>query len=149
MGVGQAYNGFFSFDVGRAHLVPELAREGIGMLFDLDKVAANARKATTEDLLDRVTIYRGGMEPEAVDIFEAELRQRGVSAEDVAAHRARHQGEHVRTLSGDVLSCSFCRQPAVTERRVWHKLWGVLPILPRRVRLCQEHGGDPEEKRVE
>jgi hypothetical protein len=144
MGVGQAYNGFHRFDVWPAQLVPEPAREGRGMLFDLDKVAENARQATTADLLDRVTVYRGGMEPEAVAIFEEELRQRGVSAADVAAHRERHQGDHVTTLSGDVLSCSFCRKPAVAERWHWHKLWGVLPVLPRRVRLCEDHRGGQE-----
>lgn len=54
--------------------------------FDAGRVAKNAQEAPTEDLLDRVTVYRGNLEPEAVGIIEEELRQRGVSAADVAAH---------------------------------------------------------------
>ncbi len=46
------------------------------MDWDADRVRANARQASTEDLLERVTIYRSGMEPEAVEIIEAELRRR-------------------------------------------------------------------------
>src|SRR5262245_33802062 len=107
--------------------------------FDEEKVAEDARKAPTEDLLDRVTVYRGNLEPEALDIIERELRQRGVSAEEVAAHRERHQCEHVTTPSGNVLCCSYCRHPAVAERWGWYRLFGFLPLLPRRVRVCADH----------
>lgn len=107
--------------------------------FDADEVAKNAFKAATEDLLDRVTVYRGNLEPEAIAILERELHQRGVSAADIAAHRERQAAAHLETVSGHVLSCSYCRRPAVAERWGWHKLWGIVPILPRRFRLCQEH----------
>lgn len=50
------------------------------MDWDADRVRANARQAPTEDLLERVTVYRSGMEPEAVEIIEAELRRRGICA---------------------------------------------------------------------
>ena len=50
---------------------------------NLDRVRANVQAASTEDLLDRATVYREGMEPEALDLIEAELRRRGVTA---AAH---------------------------------------------------------------
>jgi hypothetical protein len=144
---GQAYNGFTAFDEPGAHLVPEPGREEDAMLgFDAEKVAENARKSPTEDLLDRVTIYRGNLEPEAIPILEQELERRGVSAAEVAAHRERQQGEHVTTVSGYVLSCSLCRRPAVAERWGWHWLWGVLPVFPRRMRLCQEHLAEREGK---
>ena len=114
------------------------------LAFDREKVAENARKSPTEDLLDRVTVYRGNLEPEAVEIIEQELHQRGVSAADVAAHGEQQQGHHVATVSGSVLSCSWCRRPAVAERWGWHKLWGKVPVFPRRFRLCREHLAERE-----
>src|SRR5262245_49520354 len=47
--------------------------EGPNMRLDLEKVRANARAASTEDLLDRVTVFRDGLEPEAVAVLEEEL----------------------------------------------------------------------------
>ena len=44
--------------------------------FDPERVARNAQEATSEDLLDRITVYRDGMEAAAVEIIEAELRRR-------------------------------------------------------------------------
>ena len=40
--------------------------------FNPERVWQNAREASTEDLLDRVTVYRAGMEPEALEIIEEE-----------------------------------------------------------------------------
>ena len=40
------------------------------MRLDLDRVRANVRAAGTEDLMDRSTVWRDGMEPEALDIIE-------------------------------------------------------------------------------
>ena len=34
---------------------------------NLDRVQANVRKADLEDLLDRATVYRNGMEPAALE----------------------------------------------------------------------------------
>ena len=34
------------------------------MRFDVERVRQNVQQATTEDLLDRLTVYREGMEPE-------------------------------------------------------------------------------------
>ncbi len=33
--------------------------------FDAERVTRNVRDATSEDLLDRITVYRDGMEPAA------------------------------------------------------------------------------------
>ena len=55
--------------------------------FNPDKVRDNARNATTEDLLSRVTAYRNGMQPEAIEIIEEELRNRGIGAMEIHAHR--------------------------------------------------------------
>ena len=46
------------------------------MELDLNKVARYIRRAETEELLDRVTVYRDGMEPAAVDLMENELALR-------------------------------------------------------------------------
>jgi hypothetical protein len=108
--------------------------------FDLDKVRENARGATTEDLLDRVTVYRPNMEPEALEVIEAELQQRGVTPAAVAAHgAARENAAYVTTPSGLVLCCTYCREPAVAERWGFHWLWGLIPLLPRRFHYCREH----------
>ena len=59
------------------------------LAFDRDSVLANVRQADTEDLLNRITAYRDGMEPEAVAMIEEELRERGVTAAEIAAHHER------------------------------------------------------------
>jgi hypothetical protein len=108
------------------------------MRFDPQKVLLNARKATTEDLLDRVTVYRDGMEPEALPILEDELRARGVTPEQIEAHRQQRQ-EVIRLPDGSVAKCSVCRRPAVVQRWGWHRLWRLLPVFPRLFSYCQEH----------
>jgi hypothetical protein len=105
---------------------------------DLEKVRANVKNADTEDLLDRATIYRAGMEPAALEIIDAELRSRGVGEEAVAAHAAR-RGAGVRDADGLPMKCEKCRQPAVAEAWAWHRLWGVLPLFPRRMAFCEVH----------
>lgn len=102
-----------------------------------DKIRANAAAATTEDLLDRVTVYRAGMEPEAIEIIEAELRRRGVTAAAQVEHRAR-RGTPIEA-GGLPRRCERCDRPAVWRGWGWHRLWGVLPVFPRRRSLCQEH----------
>jgi hypothetical protein len=109
------------------------------MEFDANKVMLNARAATTEDLLNRVTVFREQMEPEAVAIFEAELRSRGVTAADVVDHGDKARQGAVLRADGTAAECSFCRAPAVAQGWGWHKLWGKVPVFPRRLRWCREH----------
>ncbi|HEX5272502.1 MAG TPA: hypothetical protein VFW33_18520 [Gemmataceae bacterium] len=110
------------------------------MRYDPDKVRENARKAETEDLLDRVTVYRVGMEPDALYAIEEELRRRGVTAADIDAHARRRQEAGVRD---DVppARCGYCDRPAVARGWGWHRLWGRwwLPVFPRPVRYCEAH----------
>lgn len=108
------------------------------MKFDSQKVWANARQATTEDLLDRVTVFREGMEAEALAIFEAELRDRGISFDMIDAH-ARQQGDVLRDVDGVARQCRYCRRPVVAQKWGWQRLWGVVPIFPRRFYYCREH----------
>src|SRR3954467_7919111 len=108
------------------------------MEFDLDRLLENVRAATTEDLLDRVTVYRAGLEPEAVPVILEELKARGVTAEAVVRHeQARPQVMYDRT--GTACSCDLCRKPAVTEEWGWHRMFGKVPLFPRLFQLCEDH----------
>ncbi len=111
------------------------------MPFDIERVRANVRQASTEDLLDRVTVYRAEMEPESVDLIEAELRQRGVGPDQIEQHARRRHGEVVRRPDGTAAKCSFCHRPAVTVAWGWQRLWGIVPIFPRLFAYCEEHRG--------
>ncbi len=107
--------------------------------FDPVRVRKNAEEATNQDLLDRVTVYRDGMEPQAVEIIEAELRRRGVNWQEVEGHKQRMGADVLMDASGVALRCSFCLAPAVAQRWGWHWLLGVVPLFPRRLRYCREH----------
>ncbi|HVS37725.1 MAG TPA: hypothetical protein VMS17_19340 [Gemmataceae bacterium] len=105
---------------------------------NLQRVKANVQKADAEDLLDRATVYREGMEPDALDLIEAELRARGLSAADIAAHRER-RAHVIYDANGLPMRCRRCRRPAVAQRWGWHLLWGKLPLFPRQLAYCDEH----------
>jgi hypothetical protein len=107
------------------------------MKLNLEAVRANVAQATTEDLLDRATVYRDGMEPEALEIIDAELRARGVSEAEAMAHAAK--GRAPRDADGLPLRCARCSRPAVTVVWGWHRLFGRLPLFPVRRPLCAEH----------
>jgi hypothetical protein len=118
------------------------------MDFDPERVKSNARQATTEDLLDRVTVYRKGMEPEALDIIEEELRDRGLEREQIEAH-ARSRGDDViYDANGIAACCSFCDRPAIHQAWSWRRmrgrgLFGVITLLPLYrpsfISYCAEH----------
>ena len=105
------------------------------------RVEREVRTAATEDLLDRVTAYRAGMEADALALIEEELRRRGCDRATIRDHAAE-VGDALRQPDGTALCCSFCRRPAV--RRGWglHRLWGVLPVFPRRFNFCWLHAGE-------
>jgi hypothetical protein len=109
------------------------------MLFDVERVRANARQATTEDLLDRATAYAEGMEPEALDIIETELRRRGVTWADQKAHAERYQQQSRLPGGGLAPLCRRCARPAVVRAWGWHRLWGRVPVFPRPYYYCETH----------
>jgi len=109
------------------------------MRFDPERVLSNVRRATTEDLLDRITVYRDGMEPEAIDIIEEELRRRGTGHQEIEAHAARRGARMIQLDDGTAQPCSFCHRPAVEQRWGWHRLWGKLPLFPRLFWYCDVH----------
>ena len=109
------------------------------MKLNLRKVAEFIRRAETEELLDRVTIYRAGMESAALDLMEHELDRRGVSMEMIANHGENRLLTAILLPDGTALRCSFCVRPAIIRARGWQKLFGRVPIFPRFFAYCKNH----------
>ena len=107
--------------------------------FDPEKVRSNVRQADTDDLLDRITAYRAGMEAAAIAIIEDELRSRGIKPEQIEAHDEACRREAIQLPDGTAAKCSFCRRPAVAQGWGWHRLWRKLPVFPRFLYYCKEH----------
>ena len=107
--------------------------------FDPQKCLLEVRRADTADLLDRVTAFRQGMEPQAVDLIEGELRQRGITQAKIDGRMAECRRDCIFDAAEIALSCSRCRRPAVVEMNGWHRLFGLLPVFPRSLRYCEEH----------
>ena len=106
---------------------------------NLQKVCAEIGRAETEDLLDRVTAFREGMEPDAVALIEQELQRRKVNGEQIKGRLEECRRDCLFDAAGVALTCSRCRRPAVTRAIGWHRLWGLLPLFPRRTRYCKAH----------
>jgi hypothetical protein len=111
------------------------------MRLNLKRVAEYIRTAQTEELLDRVTVYRAGMEPAALDLMEGELDRRGITRDEIARHDAWRRATAIMLDDGTALRCSVCDRPAVIQARGWHKLFGRVPVFPRLFSYCEVHGG--------
>jgi len=109
------------------------------MRLNRDKVLANARRAPTDDLLNRVTVFREGMEPEAIEIIEAELASRGVTPEEILQHHRTLKHRVLKDEAGIARSCSRCHRPATEAEVGWHRLLGLLPLFKRTFYYCDEH----------
>ena len=103
------------------------------------KLVDNIGKADTDDLIDRITAYRAGMEPKAIELIEDELQRRGVTEASIDRYRRDCQAECLFYADGTAKVCSFCRKPAVAECWGWHRLMGKIPIVPRLLRYCSQH----------
>jgi hypothetical protein len=112
------------------------------MQFNRERVRANVRAASTDDLLDRATVWREGMVPEALDMIESELRDRGVKLTEVEEHARRRAGEAAARPDGSGAVCYRCDEPAVERRWVWWRFLRLLPLVPVRVRVCPAHRRD-------
>ena len=119
------------------------------MRLDLQRVAEFIRRAETEELLDRVTIYRDGMEPAALDLMEGELDRRGISRQEIADHDEDRRATALFRPDGTAVRCSFCYRPAVHQERGWHKLFGRVPIFPRLFARCVIHSPENRVDRPE
>ncbi len=109
------------------------------MQFERERVRANVQGAATEDLLDRATVFRAGMEPEALDLIEQELQRRGVRPEQIEEHARRRDQEVILLPDGTAARCSRCRLPAVATGPGWYRLWGLVPLFPQQYYYCAEH----------
>lgn len=109
------------------------------MQLDLDRVRANVANAMTADLMDRATVYRQEMEPGALAIIDAELIRRGITASELAAHEAAQRQRMLTGPDGEPIRCWKCHRPAVVEGQGWYRLFGLVPLIPRRVPYCEEH----------
>ena len=110
----------------------------------LQAIEKYLREAETEDLLDRVTVFRELTELEALKQMLAELKQRGLTEFQIAQHDRERRKTAILGTDGLVLRCHLCRNPAIDWRWVWHRLFGRVPIFPRRMRVCASHGGQVE-----
>jgi hypothetical protein len=106
---------------------------------DLNRVRANVAKATTDDLLERATVYRDGMEPAALDLIETELRRRGVSYAEQAAFAEAHEKAVLRGRDGLPLRCRLCGRAAVGKEWGWRKWLGIVPLFPKPFPYCERH----------
>jgi len=109
------------------------------MGLDLERVQRNIRDAETSDLLDRITAYRPGMDPEAIALIEEELRRRGVTAEDLLTHAEHLKRTAIYLPNGTAARCCRCARPASVREDGWHYLWGWLPVIPRAYYNCANH----------
>jgi hypothetical protein len=106
-----------------------------------ERLQTYAKRAATAELLDRVTVLRGAMENEAVDVFLAELAKRGLGPEEVLQHDRAYRHRALQQTDGTPATCARCHRAAVAEREGWHKLWGLLPLCRRKQFLCEDHAG--------
>ena len=109
------------------------------MRLNLQRVSENVAHSPTEDLLDRITVYREGMEPDALELIEAELRHRGVPLAAIESHEANRRRTMLSGPDGLPVKCACCWRPAVVGVWDWHRLWKIVPIFPRRMCYCEEH----------
>ncbi len=114
------------------------------MFWDEEKIRANIEAAQTDDLLDRITAYRLGMELHAIEMIERELRTRGVGEAEIADRQQQCERECLFEADGVAKMCSFCRKPAVLQGWGWHRLWQKIPLFPRWFHYCLEHAPEPE-----
>lgn len=106
---------------------------------NLERLRENIKNAETEDLLDRITFYRAGMEENAITLIEAELRSRGVLDEQIEKHRDEYGTVIWEGEPPIALMCGLCSRPAVEEQTKWHRLLRVIPLFPRRMAYCPKH----------
>jgi hypothetical protein len=107
--------------------------------FDVERVLANIRRSSTPDLLSRITVFREGMEPKAIQLIESELSGRGIGPEEIEAYEETLRQEMITGSDGLPVRCSFCHQPAVAQGWDWHRMWGRIPVFPRNFYYCAEH----------
>lgn len=109
------------------------------MKLDLEALATWIRRAETDELLDRATVFRPEMEPEAVQLILAELARRGLSHEKIDGHAAMRKERAVARADGSVARCRFCGRPAAAVVWKWWRLFRIVPLFPLKTPVCERH----------
>lgn len=96
---------------------------------------------TAADLLDSWALRIEEFEADALAVFEAELRRRGigVTAEDRALWQARRRREVLTTQSGRVAHCHSCDRLAGRGLVIAFDLLVVRPLGSVTVYHCEKH----------
>jgi hypothetical protein len=113
------------------------------MLLDIERMKANVRQAETEDLLDRVTVFRPGMEDAALAYIEEELRRRDLTPADIEEHEKERRRHLILLRDGFPAQCGECFRPAVECVVDWHWVFGLVPLFRRKYYFCEKH--QPQE----
>lgn len=108
------------------------------MEFDPDRVRKNASLAETADLLERVTIQRDELEPEALAIIMQELLSRNIRPEAVVNFECL-RSQAIYDSNGNPRLCRYCRRPAIFTQKGWFKLFRFVPIFPITEYCCAAH----------
>lgn len=109
------------------------------MRLDLEKVRIYAKKADNKALIDRVTLFQSGMEPEALEIIILELTSRGISALEITEHEEKYKEKVIRGPEGMPRLCNNCPSPATAQEWGWLKVFGFVPIIPWKYLFCEDH----------
>jgi tRNA 2-selenouridine synthase SelU len=109
------------------------------MNLDVERVRENAARSSTEDLICRVTVFRAGMEPEALVVIEDELERRGVSRDELDRRWRELSASALRDAQGQPLRCAHCDRPAIARRREWWRLLRLIPLFPWDAPVCAAH----------
>ena len=99
----------------------------------------NIHQSHTEDLLERVTAFRAGMEPTAIKMIERELQWRGVTAVQIHDYAEACRRECVFDENGIAKMCSSCRRPAVRGKSGAGICCSVYCRFSRAGRYCKKH----------
>ena len=130
------------------------------MLNDADRLQSDITHADLDDLLDRVTVYRAGMEPRAIALIEQELERQAITHQMIRDHDDWCRRNVIYLSDGTAAKCTFCYEPAVQQGWGWYrwsfslpwlrrvigsrgwaegsKRWSV-PLFPYRFRYCRRH----------
>lgn len=97
------------------------------------------RAMTKEELLDRVTVLRDGMDVDALEVIHAELASRGLGPDEIGAHHREMRMKTIQHRDGLAATCHRCGRAAVSSRVEWHRMWGLIPLFRRTCYWCEEH----------
>jgi hypothetical protein len=110
------------------------------------KLLAHVGQMEQAELLDRVTVFRDALEPDAVEVMEAELARRGIGPEEIHQHYRQIKHRVLRDAHGIPAQCSWCERAAVEMREDFHKLWRLIPVAKRIWYYCERHFAEKEPK---